>query len=102
MGNQIAAKDARIRELEQENKEVRLDCLNYKNWTSQMIATWIRDLDDGAYEDCWEQIRERLVDDGVEGSDLADINGPDNEAAHRNWKRFGVKKYGHRKRLIEH
>jgi len=106
--SQIEERDQRILELEQENEALRkfvaqiqqsrkrLDSMSYKKWTAEQIASWISKLDDGIFAHFYAKLCDRLKEDGVEGSDLRDIN------THQDWKRYGITKLVLRKKLIQH
>ena len=70
--------------------------MSYKKWSAEQIASWISKLDNGVFAHFYGKLSDRLKEDGVDGSDLQDIN------THQDWKRYGITKVVLRKKLIQH
>eukprot|EP01084_Bolivina_argentea_P137746 242592_1 len=106
---EIEIKNKIIMELKKENKELKfkltqyeqklddnkLDETQYKKWNANMICLWINKIENGLFKDYKNKLFENLIEDGIEGNDLFDINN------HEQWKGYGINKFGHRKILME-
>ena len=86
-----------INELRMENKKLKLKCLdvgNYMKWDVEQIIFWISTLDDGKYVKYLDKLKACLVEEGLSGSDLIEIE-------ETNLKMWGIVNFRDRKDLLK-
>eukprot|EP01084_Bolivina_argentea_P142622 250555_1 len=70
-----------------------IDMVKYMNWKYEEIVEWIMSLDNGRFEQYKNILLENLKEEGIEGSDLCDVNEID-------LKSWGVKNFKDKKLLL--
>eukprot|EP01084_Bolivina_argentea_P178761 308978_1 len=93
--NENKALKTRLLDYERSNRK--LDESQFKQWDAKNIVLWISQLENGLFGQYKTKLLESLIDDGIEGNDLEDINN------HNDWKEYGnIHKFGDRKKLIQY
>eukprot|EP01084_Bolivina_argentea_P275593 470042_1 len=87
-----------INKLKKENKELRrnnINTKNYKQWNWEQIIFWILSLDDGKYNQYENQLMKHLKEEAIEGDDLTEIKEDD-------LMRWGIKKFKDKKNVMKY
>ena len=94
--NERKEMEMELNELRKEVKQLKLqniDPRNYRQWNWEEIATWIVNLDDGAYKKYEENLRIALNEENIDGGCFQDIDGSD-------IKSWGIVDFRHKKAIL--